>query len=120
MPINSAYIEKAIFDLLDARAPGKTVCPSEVARKLAPDDWRPLMLQVRAVAVALAGKGALDILQKGRAIAHGLPIRGRFAWVAPTPGLRSLVRGNPDCGLGASPAFQRFGSTQPGRGKWQV
>lgn len=76
MPINSAQIEKAIFDLLDARASGKTICPSEVARQLAPDDWRPLMPQIRAAAVELAGKGALDILQKGHAIAHDWPIRG--------------------------------------------
>ena len=76
MRITSAQIEKAIFDLLDARAPGKTICPSEVARALAPDDWRPLMPQVRAVASALAGTDALDILQKGRAIAHDAPIRG--------------------------------------------
>ncbi|MET0208385.1 MAG: DUF3253 domain-containing protein [Burkholderiaceae bacterium] len=76
MPITSAQIEKAIFALLDARAPGKTICPSEVARALVPDDWRPLMPQVRDVAVALAGKEALDILQKGRAIAHDSVIRG--------------------------------------------
>jgi len=76
MPINPAKIEKAIFELLDARAPGKTICPSEVARALAPDDWRPLMPQVRAVALALAGKDALDILQKGQPIAHDSPIHG--------------------------------------------
>jgi len=76
MPITSAHIEKAIFELLDARAPGKTICPSEVARNLAPDDWRPLMPQVRAMAVALAGKEALAILQKGQAIAHDSEIRG--------------------------------------------
>jgi hypothetical protein len=76
MKIDTTHIEKAIFDLLDARAPGKTICPSEVARKLAPDDWRPLMPQVRAVAVALAGTHALDILQKGHAIAHDSPIHG--------------------------------------------
>lgn len=76
MPITSAHIEKAIFELLDAREPGKTICPSEVARTLAPDDWRPLMPQVRAVAVALAGKDGLDILQKGQVIAHDSEIRG--------------------------------------------
>lgn len=76
MPITSAQIEKVIFDLLDARAPGKTVCPSEVARKLAPDDWRPLMPRVRDVAFALADKDALGIFQKGHAVAHDAPIRG--------------------------------------------
>ncbi|QEI06328.1 DUF3253 domain-containing protein [Pigmentiphaga aceris] len=76
MPIDSARIEKAIFDLLDERAPDKTICPSEVARQLAPDDWRPLMPQVRAVAVALADKEALSIFQKGLVVPHDLPFRG--------------------------------------------
>jgi hypothetical protein len=76
MPINSARIEQTIFDLLDARAPGKTICPSEVARQLAPDDWRPLMPQVRAVAFALADRNALGIFQKGHSIAPDSPIRG--------------------------------------------
>jgi hypothetical protein len=76
MPIDDADIEKTIFELLDARAPGKTICPSEVARNLAPDDWRPLMPQVRAVAFALADKTALRILQKGEAVPHDSPIRG--------------------------------------------
>jgi len=88
MPISSAHIEKAIYELLDARAPGKTICPSEVARNLAPDDWRPLMPQVRAVAVALSGKEALDILQKGHVIAHDSEIRGPIRL-----GLRELAGG---------------------------
>lgn len=76
MPITAAQIEKSIFALLDERDPGKTICPSEVARALAPEDWRPLMPQVRDVAVALAGKHRLQILQKGHVIPHDAPIHG--------------------------------------------
>lgn len=59
-----------------------TACPSEVARRLAPDDWRPLMEAVRSVAAALQKKGLLDVYQHGRPVtiaeARG-PIRLRSA-----------------------------------------
>ena len=42
-------IRAAILDLALARGRGKSLCPSEVAKALAPD-WRPLMAEVRAVA----------------------------------------------------------------------
>ena len=45
-----------------------TVCPSEVARRLEPDAWRPLMPEVRAVAAELQAKGELDAYQHGRPI----------------------------------------------------
>ena len=46
--------EQAILDLLAARGPGKTICPSEAARLLGGDDaFRPLMPIVRAAAAAL-------------------------------------------------------------------
>jgi hypothetical protein len=57
-------IETAILDLLARRAPGKSICPSEVVRMLA-DDWRPLMPEIRRVAKELAAEGRLCVLQKG-------------------------------------------------------
>lgn len=68
-------IEAAIFATLHARAPGKTICPSEAARRLSPDDWRPLMGRVRAVAADLADAGRLVVLRKGRAVERAA-IRG--------------------------------------------
>ncbi|MGF1554391.1 MAG: DUF3253 domain-containing protein [Paracoccaceae bacterium] len=50
-----------------ARGPGRTLCPSEVARALAAD-WRSLMPDVRAEAGHLAAEGALAVTQKGRAV----------------------------------------------------
>ena len=51
-----------------ARGPDKSICPSEVARALAPDDdWRRLMGPVRSAAVRLAKSGPIEILRKGKA-----------------------------------------------------
>jgi hypothetical protein len=70
-------IEAAILSLLDERN-GRSICPSEVARKLAPEDWRTLMPSVRDAAARLAGRKKLIATQKGREVdvlsAHG-PIR---------------------------------------------
>lgn len=47
-------IAAAIRAMLRARAP-RTICPSEVARRLAPEEaeWRALMPRIRAVAAGL-------------------------------------------------------------------
>lgn len=57
--------------MVSERGPGKTICPSEVARALAgdhPDAWGPLMQPVRRVAVALTKQGRVVILRKGRPV----------------------------------------------------
>lgn len=75
-------VAATILALLDARRPGATICPSEAARALAPDDWRPLMDRVRAVAAGMADDGVLDVTQRGERVdarsARG-PIRLRRA-----------------------------------------
>ena len=74
-------IERTIVALLDARAPDATICPSDVARAIAPDDeaaWRALMPRVRAVASALAADGRLRVTRRGVVVdaqAPGGPIR---------------------------------------------
>ncbi len=60
---SSDTIAAAISQLLDARAANASICPSEVARALAPDHWRELMPHVRTVAAELAAEGALRITQ---------------------------------------------------------
>ncbi len=61
-------LETAVESLLDARGAGKTLCPSEVARSVAPQDWRPLMEPVRRAARRLVAEGKLEICQGGRAV----------------------------------------------------
>lgn len=61
-------LEQAILALLDARARGASICPSEVARAHAPADWRPLMEPVRCAARRLVAAGAVEITQRGRVV----------------------------------------------------
>ncbi len=62
-------IQAEILRQLAARGAGKSICPSEVARALAPpEQWRPLMGPVRREAAALAGTGRLLILRKGKPV----------------------------------------------------
>ena len=77
MAVSDAEIEAKILELLEARDPGKTICPSDAARALA-EDWRPLMDPVRSVAREM---DEIEITQKGRVVdpdtARG-PIRLRL------------------------------------------
>lgn len=61
-------LEQAIVELLDARGPGKTICPSEAARAVDPDDWRPLMEPARRAARRLVARGELEIRQRGEVV----------------------------------------------------
>ena len=75
-----AAIEASIFALLAARSDEASICPSEVARALAPDNerWRALMPRIRAVAQRLAHEGRLDVTRRGAAVdatTPGGPIR---------------------------------------------
>ena len=69
--IDPAIIETRMLELVAERGPGKTICPSEVARSLGgdhPDGWGPLMQPVRRAAVKLAVEGRMLILRKGQQV----------------------------------------------------
>jgi hypothetical protein len=61
-------LEKAILDLLSRRARTSTICPSEAARAVGGDDWRPLMEPARAAARRLTAAGEVVITQGGRVV----------------------------------------------------
>jgi hypothetical protein len=61
-------LEAAIARLLDARDGTATVCPSEAARTVAPEDWRTLMEPARRAARRMVAAGELEILQGGRVV----------------------------------------------------
>ncbi|MEJ5868416.1 DUF2256 and DUF3253 domain-containing protein [Pseudokineococcus sp. 5B2Z-1] len=75
-------LEAAVLRLLDARAPGATICPSEAARAVGGEDWRPLMEPARAAARRLAAAGEVEVTQRGSVVdpstARG-PVRLRRA-----------------------------------------
>jgi hypothetical protein len=80
-PALTTIIEDCLLSLVGDRGPEKTICPSEVARRLSPHDWRSLMPHVRAVGIQLASAGKIIVTQKGQVVnpetAKG-PIRYRL------------------------------------------
>lgn len=68
MPTGAAA-RRAILELLDQRAPGKTICPSEAARALSGEQFRDHMDLVRDAAWKLADEGAIEVTQ------HGEPVK---------------------------------------------
>ena len=75
-------VERSVLDLLSRRAVGATICPSEAARAVGGEDWRPLMEPARAAARRLVGRGLVEMTQGGRVVdpstAKG-PVRVRRA-----------------------------------------
>ncbi len=69
-------IREAILAIAAERGAGRSLCPSEAARRLAPEDWRPLMARVRREAIALAREGRIEILRKGKPVDPDAGIRG--------------------------------------------
>ncbi len=68
-PPTPTEIRATMAKLLDARAADATICPSDVARTLAPDpEWRDLMDAVRAVAAVEHHAGRLEIRQHGERV----------------------------------------------------
>ena len=64
---NPVAVQAAILQLVEARGPGKSICPSEAARAL-DGDWHSLLGDVRRAAVELAKAGRIDILRKGQPV----------------------------------------------------
>jgi hypothetical protein len=75
-------LERAIEALLDVRAAGSSICPSEAARAVDPDGWRDLMPAAREAAGRLAARGSAEVTQGGEVVdvrtARG-PVRIRRA-----------------------------------------
>lgn len=65
--ITAEAVEAAILSAVAARPHG-SVCPSEVARALWPDDWRARMDKVRAASARLQAAGRLRVTQRGREV----------------------------------------------------
>jgi hypothetical protein len=61
-------IAAEILRQTSARGPAASICPSEVARALAPEAWRPLLGPVRQAALGLVAAGEIEILRKGKPV----------------------------------------------------
>lgn len=60
-------LQAIILDLLRERQAGRSICPSEAARRAAydGDDWRSLMPAIREAAGELARTGRIAVTQRG-------------------------------------------------------
>ncbi len=86
MTADHDQLEAAILSLVSERGQGKTICPSEAARRVGgdhPDGWGPLMQPIRRVAVRLAQEGRLVITRKGRPV-DPEDFRGVYRLMAPS------------------------------------
>ena len=86
-----------ILRLVTERGPGKSICPSEVARAFAeerrkptdpPDLWRRYMPAVRQQAKNLARQGRIRILRRGREVDPTVPVKGVIRLSLPERGER--------------------------------
>lgn len=68
LTLSRGEIKHAILECVTERGAGKSICPSEAARRLDPEDWRRLMKPVRNVAKALAAEGHIEIMRKGKPV----------------------------------------------------
>ncbi|MBD1875771.1 DUF3253 domain-containing protein [Nodosilinea sp. FACHB-131] len=64
----SADLRTTLLGLLAQRSPDKTICPSEVARTLSPENWRELMPAVREVGAELVAEGEIVVRQQGQVV----------------------------------------------------
>ena len=64
----SDALKAAILELLKARKPLASICPSEAVRMVFREDWREQMPQVRKVANEMAEQGQIEICQRGTVV----------------------------------------------------
>ncbi|MEM9421711.1 MAG: DUF3253 domain-containing protein [Pseudomonadota bacterium] len=58
----------AILSLLLECDVGKSICPTDVAKRLAPEAWRPLLARVREAGRALSDDGQIVVTKKGKPV----------------------------------------------------
>ena len=68
MSTTDERIAETLLELARSGEPDAGFCPSDAARRLAPDDWRPLLDRVRMVASRLQRDGLISVTQKGKAV----------------------------------------------------
>ncbi len=61
-------IEAAVRALLRSRGPGRSICPSDIARLVGGPTWRTRLPVVRECAVKMTKRGELEILRRGRVV----------------------------------------------------
>jgi hypothetical protein len=82
---DAAALTQELSRQINALAPEKSLCPSDIARALVgadPDRWSRLMPSIRKAAIEMAKGGQLVILRKGK-IADPDGFKGVYRLAAP-------------------------------------
>ncbi len=88
-------VARAILELIETLAPGRSISPVEAARNFAltrakpgdpPDAWRRYLPAVRQQALYLARRGRLTILRKGKPVDPHAPFKGVVRLARPDRG----------------------------------
>jgi hypothetical protein len=66
-PVDEALAD-AIVALLRTRSSDASICPSEAARAVGGEQWRPLMEPARRAARRLVAEGSVEVTQGGRVV----------------------------------------------------
>jgi len=82
-PGTTRRVDAAIRALLRSRGRDRSICPSDVARVAGGSRWRTLLPLVRVRAVAMAKRGALQILRRGHVVATN-PTEGVLRYRLPS------------------------------------
>lgn len=83
MTTDDDRIAETLLDLARSGALGPSFCPSDAARRLRPEDWRPLLPRVREVASRLQRDGLIHVTQRGKAV-DALSAKGPIRLSRPT------------------------------------
>ena len=61
-------LRNAILEETEKCEPGRSICPSQVAKAIEPDErlWRRELRKIRHVATEMAQNGEIEILRKGK------------------------------------------------------
>ena len=76
--------EDAILQLLRERGPGKSICPSEAARRMDAENFRPQMEKVRRAGRRLHDRGQIEVTRKGKAV-DPHTVKGVIRYRLPSP-----------------------------------
>lgn len=71
-------VRQAILELTTERGAGRTICPSDAARRVSEADWRKVLADIRAEAVRLHKAGVISIYRKGRPVEDPDMFRGVY------------------------------------------
>ncbi|MFN3312776.1 MAG: DUF3253 domain-containing protein [Hyphomonas sp.] len=77
-------VREAILELTALRGAGKTICPTEAAKAVSPENFVRVLKDVRAEAIRLRKAGTIAIYRKGKPVEDPDRFKGVYRLGLPT------------------------------------